>query len=76
MSGPILNVADALVTRELAHGEKFAAKIAPITGTLRYGKQEFPVRAGDVVGCPPGADATFPGRYVPDGESLEYRHGE
>jgi uncharacterized cupin superfamily protein len=96
------------------------------TGTLRYGKQEFAVRAGDVVGCPPGGpetahqfintgatdlkflavsttidtdiwqypdsgkwgavggrvlggrpgDATFPGRYIADGESLEYFHGE
>jgi uncharacterized cupin superfamily protein len=166
VSAPILNVDSAEVARELAHGEKFAAKVAPIgvkigarklgynltvvapgkrafpfhchhaneemffviagTGVLRYGKDEFPVRAGDVVACPPGGpdtahqfintgegelrflavstaidtdiwqypdsgkwgavggrpsgarpnDATFPGRFVLDAESLEYWHGE
>jgi len=94
MSGPILNVADAKVLRELSHGDKFSAKLAPIgvhigakklgynvtsvppgkrafpfhchhaneemfyviegTGTLRFGKEEYPVRAGDVVACPAG----------------------
>lgn len=98
MAGPVLNIADAQVTRELSHGEKFAAKVAPIapqlgakklgynvtvvppgkrafpfhchhaneemfyviegTGMLRYGKQQFAVRAGDVVGCPPGGPDT------------------
>ena len=24
------------------------------TGTLRFGKEEYPVRAGDVIACPPG----------------------
>jgi uncharacterized cupin superfamily protein len=94
MSGPILNVADAKVFRELSHGDKFSAKLAPIgvhigakklgynvtsvppgkrafpfhchhaneemfyviegTGKLRFGKDEYPVRAGDVVACPAG----------------------
>jgi len=94
MSGPILNVADAKVFRELSHGDKFSAKLAPIgvhigakklgynvtsvppgkrafpfhchhaneemfyviegTGTLRFGKEEYPVRDGDVVACPAG----------------------
>jgi uncharacterized cupin superfamily protein len=96
------------------------------TGTLRFGKHEYPVRAGDVIACPPGgpdvahqivntggtelkylavstmidtdiwqypdsgkwgaaggrdpgkppSEATFPGRYVADTESLDYWHGE
>lgn len=94
MSTPILNIADAEVMRELKHGERFAAKLAPIgtrlgarklgynltivapgkrafpfhnhhaneemffviegTGLLRFGKDEYPVRAGDVIACPPG----------------------
>jgi len=98
MGAPILNVADAQAARELVHGDKFAASVAPIAGklgakklgynltvvrpgkcafpfhchhaneemfyviegagTLRYGKDEFPVRAGDVVACPPGGPET------------------
>ena len=96
------------------------------TGTLRYGKETFPVKAGDVIACPAGGpeyahqlvntgatdlkylavstmidtdiwqypdsgkwgavggrvpagrpgDAAFPSRYVADGESLDYWHGE
>ena len=98
MSAPILNIRDAEVARELKHGERFEAKVAPIgaklgskklgynlttvapgkrafpfhnhhaneemflviegTGTLRYGKAEYPVREGDVIACPPGGPDT------------------
>ncbi|HXF78112.1 MAG TPA: cupin domain-containing protein [Usitatibacter sp.] len=96
------------------------------TGKLRFGKDEYPLRTGDVVACPPGGpevahqivntgsaplrilavstmididiwqypdsnkwgaaggrdpgkpptEATFPGRYVREAESLEYWDGE
>ena len=50
------------LTRELRHGERFGATVARIAprlgarklGTLRFGNEEFPLRAGDVVGCPAG----------------------
>lgn len=98
MSAPILNIRDAEASRELKHGERFEAKVAPIgaklgskklgynlttvapgkrafpfhnhhaneemflviegTGTLRYGKAEYPVREGDVIACPPGGPDT------------------
>jgi uncharacterized cupin superfamily protein len=94
MSIPILNIREAEFAREMKHGDRFEARIAPIsqrlgakklgynltvvapgmrafpfhnhhsneelfyviegTGTLRYGKQEFPVQPGDVIACPPG----------------------
>src|SRR5947208_9686221 len=97
MTGPIVNIEHAEFTRDTKHGDKFAAKIAPIAttlgakklgynltviepgkrafpfhnhhaneemfyviggaGTLRFGKNEYPVRAGDVIGCPPGGPA-------------------
>lgn len=93
-ASPILNIADAKFERHSEHGDKFDAKIAPIStqlgakklgynltsvppgkrafplhnhhvneelffvlegeGTLRYGDQEYPVRAGDCIACPPG----------------------
>lgn len=94
MASPIVNIADAEFSREMQHGEKFSARLAPLgtrvgskklgynltvvapgkrafpfhnhhaneemfyiiegTGTLRFGKDEYPIRAGDVIGCPPG----------------------
>ncbi len=91
---PVVNVADAEFTRELMHGERFHARIAPISsqigakrlgynitavppgkrafpfhnhhaneemffilsgsGELRFGTNTYPVREGDVIGCPPG----------------------
>jgi uncharacterized cupin superfamily protein len=166
MSAPVMNIDAVEITRELRHGQRFAAKVARIaphlgakklgynltvvepgkrafpfhnhhaneemfyviagTGMLRFGKDEFPLRAGDVVACPPGGpevahqivntgtselkylavstmidtdiwqypdsgkwgaaggrdpskpptDATFPGRFVAEAESLDYWHGE
>ncbi len=166
MDAPILNIADAEFAREMKHGDRFAARIAPIaaklgakklgynltsvapgkrafpfhnhhsneemffviegSGTLRFGKKEYPVGPGDVIGCPPGGpevahqlintgsselrflavstlldtdiwqypdsnkwgavggrmphtrpgEATFTGRYVADGTTLDYWDGE
>ena len=91
---PIVNLDELEYTRELSHGDRFKAKLAPVgirigarrlgynvtrvapgkrafpfhshhaneemffilegAGTLRWGKDEFPVRKGDFVACPPG----------------------
>ena len=98
MTAPILNIREAAVGRELKHGERFDAKLAPIgtrigakklgynltivapgkrafpyhnhhaneemfcivagAGVLRYGQEEYPVREGDVIACPPGGRET------------------
>ena len=34
MPGPILNIADVVFTRELAHGDDFAARVAPISTAI------------------------------------------
>ncbi len=91
---PILNLDELDYARELAHGERFRARLAPVgmkigarrlgynvtrvppgrrafpfhshhaneemffilegSGTLRFGKEEFAVRKGDFIACPPG----------------------
>lgn len=91
---PVVNLDEVEFVRTQAHGDKYAAKLAPISpllgaqklgynltavppgkrafpyhnhhaneemvlilegqGTLRYGKQELPLRKGDIIGCPPG----------------------
>ena len=164
MSVPIVNLDQLETARELRHGDKFDATVAPVAprlgarklgynvttvapgkrafpfhnhhaneemffvlegeGTLRYGADEHPVRKGDFICCPAGgpahqiintgttslrylavstmidtdvwhypdsgkfgviggrepgklpADATFPARFVADGEGVDYWHGE
>ena len=94
LSKSILNLADVEFAREMRHGNRFDAKVAPIsthlgakrlaynvtvvapgkrafplhnhhtneelllilagTGTLRFGREEHPVREGYLIACPPG----------------------
>jgi uncharacterized cupin superfamily protein len=91
---PVFNVRDAVFEREMKHGDRFDARLAPISekvgakmlaynltevapgkrafplhshhaneecfvvtegeGTLRFGRDEYPVKPGDIVACPPG----------------------
>lgn len=97
MDKPIVNLQDLEFSRRVEHGERFQAKIAPVStrlgakklgynvtavapgkrafpfhnhhaneelffilegeGLLRYGTEEYPVRQGDFIACPPGGPA-------------------
>jgi len=94
MTSPIVNLDQLEFSRELRHGDRFEAKLAPVapklgarklgynvtavapgrrafpfhnhhaneemffvlegSGTLRFGAEEYPVRKGDFIACPPG----------------------
>jgi uncharacterized cupin superfamily protein len=94
MSKPIISKDELEFSREMRHGDKFEAKVAPVSprlgakklgynitavppgkrafpfhnhhaneemffviegeGTLRFGSEQFPIRKGDIIGCPPG----------------------
>jgi len=94
MSVPLIHIDDIEFSRDVSHGDRFGAKIAPVSqrigarklgynvtavapgkrafpfhnhhaneemffvleggGTLRFGADEYPVRKGDFVCCPPG----------------------
>jgi len=97
MSVPLIHIDDIEFSRDVSHGDRFAAKIAPVSqrigarklgynvtavapgkrafpfhnhhaneemffvldgeGTLRFGGEEFPVRKGHFIACPPGGTA-------------------
>jgi uncharacterized cupin superfamily protein len=92
MGKPVFNIGDAVFVHEVKHGDRFDAKLAPISnqlgarmlaynltevapgkrafpfhnhhaneefffvlegeGTVRFGNDEYPVRAGDIIACP------------------------
>jgi uncharacterized cupin superfamily protein len=94
MNSPVVHIDELEFTRDLRHGEKFEAKMAPVAprvgarklgynitvvppgkrafpfhshhaneemffvldgeGTLRFGPDEYPVRKGHFIACPPG----------------------
>jgi uncharacterized cupin superfamily protein len=94
MPKPVVNIDDVELVHQFGHGDRFEARMAPISnhigakklaynltvvpagrrafpfhnhhnneelffildgqGTLRFGDQEYPVRPGDVIACPPG----------------------
>src|SRR6476659_3219161 len=97
MSVPLVHIDDIEFSRDVSHGDRFEAKIAPVSqrigarklgynvtavapgkrafpfhnhhaneemffvldgeGTLRFGGEEFPVRKGHFIACPPGGTA-------------------
>lgn len=71
MSSPIVHLDELQFTRDMRHGARFEAKLAPVVPVLGA--------RGAVGGRHPGrplADATFSGKFVPENASVEYWDGE